>query len=377
VTTEERPDSPAPPIERWLASRATAAAVLLAALGLLARLRAADAPFLQPDELLHVAIASAPSLGDVHRLSLTHAHPPLFYFLLRPWTRVARSEWALRLLPVAFGTAFLWFAWLWARAALGTACGLIVLACLAFLPSMVVVCSELRAYSLLLLLLAACLWALDRELAKGSSRWGWVSAGCGLLAMATHYSAIPFLAAAGVYAAARLRTEPRPKAFVASWAAGQAALAAAAAIFVATHVTRLRGGVLEQQAHEIWLKESFYRGDEGALRFLASRTLSLFQYFFSTRPGAAIALIVFAGGVAWLAARRRPEALLLTLPIVFLAAGGLLAVYPYGGTRHDVSVSLCAYAGTGLGLARLTRERLWAALAVAGALVVSGFLVSG
>ena len=83
------------------------------------------------------------------------------------------------------------------------------------------------------------------------------------------------------------------------------------------------------------------------------------------------------GGVLWLAARRRAEAILLTLPIVFLAAGGLLAVYPYGGTRHDVGLALCVYAGTGLGLSRLTRERLWAALAIAGALVVSGFLVSG
>jgi hypothetical protein len=34
-------------------------ALLFVFLGLLARLRAADAPFLQPDEVLHIRIASA------------------------------------------------------------------------------------------------------------------------------------------------------------------------------------------------------------------------------------------------------------------------------------------------------------------------------
>ncbi len=52
-------------------------------------------------------------------------------------------------------------------------------------------------------------------------------------------------------------------------------------------------------------------------------------------------------------------------------------MYPYGGTRHDVDLALFAYAGTGVAFARLTGERVWAAVAVAAALVVSGFLVSG
>ena len=377
MTSTRRPESPEPPIERWLAAHTTAFALAIVLLGLLARLRAADAPFLQPDEVLHLRIASADSVSALYRESLTNAHPPLFYLLLRPWTALVRSDWALRLLPVAFGTAFLWFAWLWASGALGAACGLIALACLAFFPSIVVVCSELRAYSLLLLLLAACLWALDRAFAEGSRQRLWLCAGLGALALTTHYSAIPILAAAGIYAAARLWSERQPKAFVMAWAASQAALAAVAVLLVATHVSHLRGGPLEREVQETWLKESFYRGEDGALRFLAGRTLSLFQYFFSTRPGAAIALAVFAGSVLWLAARRRGEAILLTLPIVLLAAGGLLAVYPYGGTRHDVGLALFVYAGTGLGLSRLTRDRLWAALAIAGALVVSGFLVSG
>jgi uncharacterized membrane protein len=369
--------SEAPPVERWLAAHADAVALLFVVLGLLARLRAANAPFLQPDEVLHIRIASAATLAETYRESLTNAHPPLFYVLLRGWRLVAHSDWALRLLPVAFGTAFLWSAWRWAAGALGRACGLIVLACLAFLPSVVIVSSELRGYALLLWAIASALWALEKAFAARSNRMLWLFAGLGAVALASHYSAFRFLAATFAYAAVRLAIDKAPRRFVAHWMAGQAALVALAAFFYATHIVHLRGSPLEQEVQGTWLEEAFRHPGQGAIAFLAQRTLSLFQYFFSTPAGGAVALALFAGGVAWLAVRRLPVAILLTVPFALAAAGGLLAVYPYGGTRHDVDLGLFVYAGTGVALARLTGERLWAAVAVAAALVVSGFLVSG
>jgi hypothetical protein len=367
----------APPVERWLATHADAVALLLVLLGLLARLRAANAPFLQPDEVLHIRIASAPTLAAVYRESLTNAHPPLFYFLLRPWALAVGSDWARRLLPVAFGTAFLWFAWLWARTALGAACGLIVVSCLAFLPAIVVVSSELRAYPLMLLLVAAALWALEQALAVGSKARLWLFTVLGALALSSQYSALLFLAGAFVYAAVRIGTGRPPARFLLVWAAGQLILAALLVFYVVTHISKLRGSPPEREAHDIWLPESFLKEGQSAAAFLARRTLSLFQYFFSTSPGGAVALALFVGGVAWLAARRRPVVFLLALPLALTAAGGLLAVYPYGGTRHDVVLALFAVSGTGVALARLAGDRLWAALAVAAALVGSAFLISG
>jgi hypothetical protein len=367
----------APPFERWLAEHAEAIALLFVVLGLLARLRAADAPFLQPDEVLHIRIASAATLADTYRESLTNAHPPLFYVLLRGWRHLARSDWALRLLPVAFGTAFLWSAWRWAAGALGRACGLITLACLAFFPSVVVVSSELRGYALLLWAIGSALWALEEAFGEGSIRMLWLFTGLGAVALAAHYSAVRFLAAAFAYAAVRLVVSKPPRRFVLAWVAGQAALGALFVFFYATHIVHLRGSPLEAEVQGTWLQESFLRQGEGAIAFLARRTLSLFQYFFSTRAGGAVALALFAGGIAWLGLRRLPVAILLVVPFALAAVGGLLAVYPYGGTRHDVDLALFAYAGTGVAFARLTGERLWAAVAVAAALVVSGFLVSG
>ena len=367
----------APTLERWLEEHADGVALLFVVVGLLARLRAADAPFLQPDEVLHLRIASAPTLADLYRLSLTNAHPPLFYVLLRGWRHVAHSDWALRLLPAAFGIAFLWSAWRWAAGTLGRACGLITLACVAFLPSVVVVSTELRGYALLLWAIGSALWALEEAFAARSVRMLWLFTGLSAVALATHYSAFRFLAGVFVYAAARLALERPPRRFLLAWTAGQVLLCALAVFFYATHLVHLRGSPLEQEVQGTWLQEAFLRQGQGPVAFLARRTLSLFQYFFSTKAGGAVALALFAGGVAWLAVRRMPIAILLAVPFALAAAGGLLAIYPYGGTRHDVDLALFAYAGTGLALARLTGERLWAAVAVAAALVVSGFLVSG
>lgn len=367
----------APPVERWLEEHSDAVALLFVLLGLLARLRAADAPFFQPDEVLHLRIASAATLADTYRESLTNAHPPLFYVLLRGWRRVAHSDWALRLLPAAFGTAFLWSAWRWAAGTLGRACGLITLACLAFLPSVVVVSAELRGYALLLWAIGSALWALEEAFAARSIRMLWLFTALSASALATHYSAFLFLAAAGAYAAVRLAFERPPRRFLLAWVAGQALLGALAVFFYATHIAHLRGSPLEQEVQGTWLQEAFLRQGQGAAAFLARRTLSLFQYFFSTKAGGAVALVLFLCGIAILAARRRPVAILLAVPFALAAAGGLLAVYPYGGTRHDVDLAIFAYSGAGFALARLTGERLWAAVAVAAALVVSGFLVSG
>ena len=376
-----RTSETAPPFERWLAAHAEAVALVFTLLGLLARLRAADAPFLQPDEALHLRIASQPTLGELYRLSLTNAHPPLVFLLLRGWRHVAHSDWTLRLLSVGFGTAFLWSAWRWAEGTLGRACGLITLACLAFFPSVVVVSSELRGYALLLWAIGSALWAFEEAFAFGapSIRMLWLFAGLEAVALCTHYSAIRFLAAAGAYAAMRLAAMRPRRMFVLSWAAGQALLVALALFFYATHVAHLRGSPLEQEVQGTWLQESFLRQGQGAAGFLARRTLSVFQYFFSTRAGGAVALLLFVGGVVWLigTARRLPLAILLTVPFVLAAVGGLLALYPYGGTRHDVDLAIFAYAGTGVALARLTGERLWAAVAIGAALAASGFLISG
>ncbi len=367
-------------VEAWIRGRAGAVAALLVGLGLAARLLAARGVFRTPDEVLHLEIAGAGGPLDVYRTSLGNAHPPLFAVLLHYWKGLATSDWALRLLPVVFGTLFLWAAWRWSRRLFGEAAGLLALALLALLPSVVLVSSELRGYSLLLCMVAAALAALERGFAEDSPRWIAVFAVFGVLALASHYAAFRFAAAAFVYAAWRVAGTPRPRRLAAALAAAFAAMGGAAAWLAWTHLTRLRGSALEAEVQSTWLSESYFRSaaPEGPIAFLWRQTLSLVHYIYSSTPPGVIALALFLLGLALLVRERRaPAALLIALPLLLAAAGGLASVYPYGGSRHSIDLALYISAGAAFALARVTGERRWVALVVAAALAPAAFLAAG
>jgi hypothetical protein len=350
--------------------------MLLVALGLAARMLAARGAYLMPDEALHLRVAGAPTLAETYRLSRTTAHPPLFMFLLHFWKPAGPVGWTSRLLPIAIGGPFLWAAYRWIRRLYGTSAALATLVLLAFLPSLVLLSAELRGYSLLLWLTAAALGALERAFQTLSPLWMVVFGALAALALLSHYAAIWFILATFAYAAVRLWMENPPARLVGAWAASEGALAGLAGFLYATHVSKLRGGALETEARIDWLRTSYFHPErEGALRFLGRQTLALFQYFFSTPIGGVLALALFLGAVAWLAAKRQPSAILLGLPFVLSAAAGLADLYPYGGTRHSAGLALFAAAGVGFAVTRLAGGRIWIVLLLFAALVPAGFAV--
>ncbi|HYX19814.1 MAG TPA: hypothetical protein VFA98_03115, partial [Thermoanaerobaculia bacterium] len=142
---------------------------------------------------------------------------------------------------------------------------------------------------------------------------------------------------------------------------------------------KLRGGPLEAEVRSTWLAEAYFRGGgvREAAAFLGRQTLSLVHYVFSAAGPGLVALALWAAALVLLARERRPAWLLLALPPALAAAGGLLALYPYGGTRHDVDVALFLTAGAALGFSRATGERRWVTVATAAALAPAAFLAAG
>ena len=65
------------------------------------------------------------------------------------------------------------------------------------------------------------------------------------------------------------------------------------------------------------------------------------------------------------------------MPVALAAIGGLLSVYPYGGTRHSIDLVIFTAAGAAFALARLTRERDWAVYAAAALLAPAAFIAAG
>jgi len=364
------------PIERGLAAHPDRVAAAFVALGLVARLRAARSTVWIPDEIYHLQIAGAPGLRAMYRMSLGNAHPPLFMILLRGWLQLASTPWSLRLLPVAFGTAFLWAAYLWARRVLGHAAALSMLALLAFLPSLVIVSAELRGYGLMLCLTAAALASLEPALRAASLRWLALFGLFGALALLTHYAALWFLLAAFAYGTVRIARSSPTRRWMTAWLTCQAAIGILFLVLYASHIGRLHGSVIEREAREGWLRASyFHAGNEGPLVFLGRQSLSVFAFLFSTPAAAFVALALFLAGLAISILRRQASGILLALPFVLAGAAGLAGLYPYGGTRHSIGLGLFACAAIGVALARLSGERLWFAVVLGVCLAPAGFAV--
>jgi uncharacterized membrane protein len=356
---------------RWL--RADQAALLLVALGLAARLFVARRSFVVFDEALHLRLASPESLLEVYRGSLTNTHPPLFLILLHFWHRLAGAGWQLCLLPVAFGTAFLWAAYRWARSLFGTAASLATLALLAFLPQLVLLSAELRGYSLALCLVACALAAAERGFAGKSPGWVALSAASMALALCTHYLALRSAVALLAYGGVRLLASRPPARLLSVWAASQAVVAAVFLFLYRSHVSGLRGSGIERHAQSEWLHSDYLQREDGALQFVFQQTAALFRFLFSSPTFAVVAGTLVLAGIALLAVGRRPAAILLALPFGLAAAGGLLRLYPYGGTRHSIDLALFACAAIGVSLARLAGDRLWVPLLLAAALAPAAF----
>src|SRR5580704_5694371 len=168
-------------------------------LGFALRLKSAAGIFLNPDEALHYVLVNQSSLAGAYRASLTNAHPPLYFVLLYFWRFIGNSEVMLRLPSVLASTAAAWMAFRWISMVMGRATALISLLLLAFSPVLIALGAEVRNYSLLLLWMASALYFLERAFRDQEvSSIAYASLFL-YLAILTHYSALWFVLALGVY----------------------------------------------------------------------------------------------------------------------------------------------------------------------------------
>ncbi len=333
--------------------------------GFLLRLRLAWLTFLNPDEALHYFLSRQPSLKLSYEVSLTTAHPPLMILFLHYWSLLGRSEFYLRLPFVIAGTLFCWVMFLWIRKVASTQASWFALLILLFLPSLVSLSAEVRQYSFLLFFCASSLYSLECALEddrENSVRWIVFSAILLCLALLTHYSAMIFAAAVGIYALLRLIRRKFSR-LVAAWIAGQAGALAICIFLYESQISKLRESGVPNEIAATWLRSSIFQHGHGHLASFAwINTLRLFRYFFShgTIGAMGFALFVFAIIVLlWpnsrgrLMSRNRALAMLLAIPFLITLALAIAGIYPYGGTRHDVILAMFAIPAIALGLDRL------------------------
>ena len=363
-------------VELWLQSHSDLVALVAVAIGFLIRVRMASRSFLNPDEALHFLLMNRPSVYLAYKTSLTNAHPPFFFWLLYFWRYVGNSEFVLRLPSVLAGTALGWVAFKWVGDLFGRNPGFICLALITFSPTMIALSADVRGYALLLFFMASALFFLERAFQKRSVGMMVLFSLCLYLAILTHYSALWFALVVGVYSLLRVVSGQLPARVVRVWLGFQAGAAAIYAWLYVTHITKLRGSGIEQEAMRGWLRHSYFRpGEEELWDFAFNNSVSAFQFAFAQDKVGAVMFALFLLGIAILLvkggdgeptrASSRQLGILLFLPFVVGCAAAVFQVYPYGGTRHSVYLSLFSVAGVSFLLAHLPGKKLWPGLLAA------------
>jgi len=360
--------------ERWTREHTDVMALAVIAFGCLLRIREAWGTFLNPDEAVHFFIADRSSLDAVYNASLTQAHPPLLFFVLYALRPFGNSELVLRLPSILAGTVFCWVLFRWLVRTLGPAVALVGVIFAALLPTMISVTAQARQYGLLLLFLISGACFLESALTDDSPALMLASAISLWLAMLSHYSAFLFIAALGVYALLRFKGSEFSARTIIAWTVNQILTLTLAIFLYLTHISKIRGTAMAEQAFDIWLRRSyFHRGQENPLTFLVTRSFSVFQYIAGQLVIGDILAVLFLLGVALLlrgkvqslGVRRLPFGSFLFAPFILNFTAALVDVYPFGGTRHCVYLSIVAIAGIAACVVTVTRQSALRAVAIA------------
>jgi len=376
---QSQPGSPRQ-FENWLEAHLNLCGKLVVIAGFLIRLGAASGTFLNPDEALHYLLANQSTWRLAYSASLTNAHPPLLTLVLYFWRGVGTSEFILRLPSVIAGAAFCWIVFKWLARVLGPVTGFIGLILVTFLPPVIALAAEVRQYALLLLFLAGAAYLLERAFAENSAFMMLLAAIFLYLALLSHYSAILFAAAIGIYCLLRLIARCPSLRVGAAWVCGQAGAVGLVVALYLTHISKLKGNYAAGTING-WLANSFFRpGHDNPLLFTIARSGGVFQYVFGQLAVGDVAFLAFIAGIILLWREKnspgysnvtsRQLGILLTLPFAIGAGASIARIYPYGGTRHSAFLIMFAVAGVSFLVARLVKQRTGRGVALAILVVV-------
>jgi hypothetical protein len=359
-------------------------AASLVSIGFLWRLWQARTTFLNTDEAWHFAVSNQNSLSAAYRASLTLAHPPLMVFILYFWKSLGTSNLMLRFPGVLAGTVFCWVFYKWLVRLAGHAAGLVGLVLACFLPPMIVLSAELRQYSLMLMFAVAAAYFCEVAVTENSVKATILSCASLYLAMLSHYSALLFAAALGIYATARMWSHRSRMAVVGLWALGQAVGLGIAWALYSTHISKLSAvyPVAQplQRFGDFYLSDwYFHAGHDRLLPFLYRGTFGVFRFIFGQTGIGQVAAVLFLAGVLILLFSKqgssdemspRLVALLLATPFALNWIAVVAGLYPYGRTRQCMFLALFALPGVAVALARMVGNSMGPACGLALLMVI-------
>lgn len=361
-------------IEKWLHEHLNLVASAVVAAGFVVRVFIAGTRYLNPDEALHYLLINQPSAFLAYKASLSNAHPPLLFLLLYFWHFLGHSELMLRLPSVLAGTAFCWFTFKWMGLVFGRSASLIGVIVAAFCPALIALSAQVREYALLLFCMVAALYFLERAFQRESVSGMWYFSGFLYLAILSHYSAVFFVLAIGLYSLARIAEHRLPRKIAVAWASGQVGGLAIYGFLYVTHMSKVKKDDLALWASPF--DQSFFHWGSGdLLTFTREHTSAIFLFLFEQKYISQAMLLFFVVGVASLmvkdlvSRRGHPRSshsgILLLLPFIAVWGAAIAGIYPYVGSRHTVFLAPFAIAAASFLLAAVYGQKIWAGLLIA------------
>lgn len=344
-------------------------ALAIVVLGVLLRLPGMIGWWVNPDEGTYFSLVTWNEWGQFWKEVAAHAHPPLYYVLLRLVGFLTHEFFWLRSVALVSGSIAIWLAWLVGRElggkeTVGAVAGLVSAFAMAFSPGAIVISQIMRPYALQLVLLLVALLALLRYRSDNRVRY-LVYYSLGLsLALLTHYSSMFILATFGTLIgfdliSGKLQRSQMVRAVLAH--------VAPVLILVGLYFSHLRPHLLDSNlatdALRGWLQPMM-------IHSVADVWLNLLGFFgYLAGPWfAGPALLMFLVGVG-IAVRRRVWSIAILSGVaigisVFAAAVGK---YPFGSCRQSSwLIGILIFPGTwALALMLTTSRKIGAAVVVA------------
>lgn len=326
---------------------------LLVVLGLALRAAAAWTWWLNGDEGVYYFIAHSPWSIAAREIE-ANAHPPLFYWLLRPIAALTDAPAALRIPSIVLSSAGIPVLFAIGRQLAGAGTGLLAAALWAVLPAPVELGHVARPYAFQWTLLAVALLCMIAIVRAGRVRALAGFSGALCLAAFLHYGT--FLAAAA-FGACLTWLWVRGAIPRRHWRALLLAFLPIAAVVGAllwAHVApKLIGTRMQADATEGWLSAFFVDGAGSAWQNL----LGLCEYLGGRGFSVAVAVAWLFGVLCLL---RRGERVLLGATVALLVLGLLLSalgLYPLGATRHAGLFAVVIVPAIAFGLGELLGAR--------------------
>jgi len=164
-----------------------------------------------------------------------------------------------------------------------------------------------------------------------------------------------------------------------AWILGQVVAIALAVFLYLTHISKIKGTTMAEQAFDGWLRKSYFHPGDNPLTFFVTRSFSFFQYIFGQLVIGDVVALLFVAGLIVLrkvpARQQRYEiAALLFFPFLLNYAAALFDLYPYGGTRHCIFLAMFAITGVSICVASLARQSITRGIAISLVIIATCWL---